>query len=39
MYKCFDCGYSQLKPFKICSKCLGTIILNYFEYYMEDEDE
>lgn len=39
MYRCFDCGYWRLKQFKVCPKCKGTNILNFYEYYMEDEDE
>lgn len=39
MYRCFECGYTKFKPFRICLNCKGTIILNFYEYFMEDEDE
>lgn len=37
MYKCIECGKCYWEYTEICT--CGGITLNYFEYYMEDEEE
>jgi ABC-type ATPase with predicted acetyltransferase domain len=41
MWKCWSCGYiihSKIKP-KKCTKCTCDILMDFYEYYMEEREE